>query len=305
MHGPLPTARVTLDTRPHLLVFGNEKGGSGKSTAAMHAIVGLLRDGYRVGAIDLDARQATLTRYLEARAATAAKRGISLPLPASRAVHASRAETRREAESEDEASLAEAIGALAREAEFVVIDCPGADTVLARRAHAVADTLITPINDSFVDFSMLAIVDPDNRRVVRPSVYAELVWEARKERFARDRGRLDWIVMRNRLGAREARNQRDVGATLEELAKRIGFRTVRGFGERVIFRELYLQGLTLMDMKEAGVGGSLTISHVAARQEVRSLIAAIRKGPPGDVWELKRSSPGAGPGPLAPQGDAA
>ncbi|WP_232818429.1 division plane positioning ATPase MipZ [Elioraea thermophila] len=303
MHGTLPTPRVTLDTRPHILVLGNEKGGSGKSTAAMHVIVGLLRDGYRVGAIDLDARQATLTRYLEARAATAAKRGVSLPLPASRAIHASRAETRREAEAEDEAALSEAIAALAREAEFVVIDCPGADTYLARRAHALADTLITPINDSFVDFSMLAIVDPDDRRVVRPSVYAELVWEARKARFARDRGRLDWIVMRNRLGAREARNQRDVGATLEELAKRIGFRTVRGFGERVIFRELYLQGLTLMDLKEAGIGGSLTMSHVAARQEVRTLLAAIRKGPPGDVWGLKRA--GAAVAPLAPADGAA
>ncbi len=298
MHGALPTARVTLETRPHILVLGNEKGGSGKSTAAMHVIVGLLREGYRVGAIDLDARQATLTRYLEARAATAAKRNVSLPLPVSRAVHASQAETRREAEAEDEVALAEAIAALSRETEFIVIDCPGADTVLARRAHALADTLITPINDSFVDFSMLAIVDPDDRRVVRPSIYAELVWEARKARFARDRGRLDWIVMRNRLGAREARNQRDVGAMLEELAKRIGFRTVRGFGERVIFRELYLQGLTLMDLKEAGIGGSLTMSHVAARQEVRGLLAAIRKGPPGDVWDLKRAG-AAGP-PLAP-----
>ena len=109
---------------------------------------------------------------------------------------------------------------------------------------------LSPIERSFTGclaFSMLAKVDPDDHRVVSPSVYSEMVWEARKARFARDRGRLDWIVMRNRLGAAEARNKRDVGATLEVLAKRIGFRTVRGFGERVIFRELYLQGLTLMD----------------------------------------------------------
>jgi chromosome partitioning protein len=116
-----------------------------------------------------------------------------------------------------------------------------------------------------------------------------MVWEARKARFVRDRGRLDWIVMRNRLGAAEARNKRDVGATLEALARRIGFRTVRGFGERVIFRELYLQGLTLMDLKEAGIAGGLSMSHVAARQEVRTLLAAIRKGPPGEVWGAARS----------------
>ena len=70
-------------------------------------------------------------------------------------------------------------------------------------------------------------------------------------------------------------------ATLEVLAKRIGFRTVRGFGERVIFRELYLQGLTLMDVKEVGgLGIHMGMSHVAARNEVRALLAAIRKPAP-------------------------
>lgn len=289
--------RIAVDRRPHVVVLGNEKGGSGKSTAAMHVIVGLMREGYRVAAIDLDARQGTLVRHLEARAAFSAARGVALPQPEARAVHASRAESRAAAAQEDEAALAAASAALASEAEFLVIDCPGADTPLSRAAHALADTLITPINDSFVDFSMLAKVDPDDHRVVSPSVYSEMVWEARKARFARDRGRLDWIVMRNRLGAAEARNKRDVGTTLEALAKRIGFRTVRGFGERVIFRELYLQGLTLMDLKEAGIAGGLSMSHVAARQEVRSLLAAIRKGPPGDVWALAR--PGAA---LAPAG---
>ena len=159
----------------------------------------------------------------------------------------------------------------------MVVDCPGADTYLSRLGHSYADTLITPINDSFVDFAMLAQVEPENHEVIRPSIYSEMVWEARKQRFARDRGRIDWIVMRNRMGANEARNKRDVGATLESLARRIGFRTVKGFGERVIFRELYLQGLTLMDVREAGLGIQLGMSHVAARAEVRALIGAIRK----------------------------
>jgi len=287
---------VAVEQRPHVVVLGNEKGGSGKSTAAMHVIVGLLREGYRVAALDLDARQGTLLRHLQARAAFSAARGVALPQPEARAVHPSRAENRAEAARQDEEQLAAAIAALGA-AEFLVIDCPGADTALSRAAHARADTLITPINDSFVDFSMLATVDPDDHRVISPSIYSEMVWEARKARFARDRGRLDWIVMRNRLGAAEARNKRDVGATLEALAKRIGFRTVRGFGERVIFRELYLQGLTLMDLKEAGIADRLSMSHVAARQEVRTLLAAIRKGPPGDVWG--RSRQGAA---LAPAG---
>jgi len=301
-------AGVGFERRAHVIVLGNEKGGSGKSTAAMHVIVALARDGYRVGAIDLDARQATLTRYLEARAAFAAAKGVALPLPEARAVHRSTADRRAEAEAEEEEALAEALGALSGANDFVVVDCPGADTHLSRLGHARADTLITPINDSFVDFSMLARVDPDDHAVVSPSVYSEMVWEARKARFRRDRGRLDWIVMRNRLGAAEARNKKDVGATLEVLARRIGFRTVRGFGERVIFRELFLQGLTLMDVKEAGVGVSFSMSHVAARQEVRSLVSAIRKGPPGDVWRVGAAgelaaAPAAGS--LAPAGDAA
>jgi chromosome partitioning protein len=196
------------------------------------------------------------------------------------AVHRSERDSRADAEAEERERFGAALDDLARRCEIVVIDCPGSDTYLSRLGHAHADTLVTPINDSFVDFAMLAKVDPDRHDIVQPSIYSEMVWEARKRRFSRDRGRIDWIVMRNRLGASEARNKRDVGATLDALAKRIGFRTVRGFGERVIFRELYLQGLTLMDVKEAGLGISMGMSHVAARAEVRSLIGAIRKPAP-------------------------
>lgn len=259
---------------PHLIVLGNEKGGSGKSTVAMHLVAGFLREGCAVGAIDLDARQGTMRRYVEAREATAARRGIDLVMPAFASVMRSEAPNVAEAAFEDAAALDAALGAMAG-CDIVVLDCPGADTALARAGHARADTLITPINDSYVDFSMLGTVDPENRSVIAPSIYSEMVWEARKQRFMRDKGRFDWIVMRNRIGAADARNKRDVGASLDELARRIGFRTVKGFGERVIFRELYLQGLTLMDLKEVA-GGSLSISQVAARQEVRGLMAAIR-----------------------------
>jgi chromosome partitioning protein len=273
-------ASISIERRAHVIVLGNEKGGSGKSTAAMHVIVGLLREGYRVGALDLDARQATLSGYLQARADFADRRKIALPMPRFAAVVRSDADSRATAESDEEARFTAALNDVGHEADIVVIDCPGADTFLSRLGHAHADTLITPINDSFVDFAMLAKVDPEQHEVVHPSIYSEMVWEARKRRMARDRGRIDWLVMRNRLGATEARNKRDVGATLEALAKRIGFRTVKGFGERVIFRELYLQGLTLMDVREAGLGISFGMSHVTARAEVRNLIGAIRKPPP-------------------------
>ncbi len=273
-------ATVQLERRPHVIVLGNEKGGSGKSTAAMHVIVGLLREGHAVGAIDLDARQATLSNYLAARLAYAARHQVKLPHP--RVLQVARAEldSRAAADADEQARFTAAMAELSRDCEIIVIDCPGADTHLSRLGHAQADTLITPINDSFVDFAMLAQVDAEKLDVITPSVYSEMVWEARKRRFTRDRGRIDWIVMRNRLGAGEARNKRDVGATLEQLARRIGFRTVKGFGERVIFRELYLQGLTLMDVREAGVDIALGMSHIAARGEVRALLSAIRKPGP-------------------------
>jgi chromosome partitioning protein len=266
---------VTIERRAHVIVLGNEKGGSGKSTAAMHLIVGLLREGYHVGALDLDARQATLGQYLAARQAFVTARRADLPLPRFASVERSTLDSRAAADADETNRFTSALGVMAG-CDVIVIDCPGSDTFLSRLGHAHADTLVTPINDSYVDFAMLAKVDPNNHEVIHPTVYSEMVWQARKRRFARDRGRIDWIVMRNRLGATEARNKRDVGATLEALAKRIGFRTVKGFGERVIFRELYLQGLTLMDVREAGLGIHLSMSHIAARAEVRALIGAIR-----------------------------
>lgn len=280
-------ASVMVERRAQVIVLGNEKGGSGKSTTAMHLIVGLLRDGYRVGAIDLDARQGTLSGYLASRQAFATARMVDLPQPRHVSVFRSELDSRAEAEVEEAARFDAALADLSRDCDIVVIDCPGADTYLSRLGHGAADTLITPINDSFVDFAMLAKVDPDRIEVVHPSIYSEMVWQARKRRFARDRGRIDWIVMRNRMGANEARNKRDVGSTLDALAKRIGFRTVKGFGERVIFRELYLQGLTLMDVREAGLGIQLGLSHVAARAEVRALIGAIRKPPPENGKALR------------------
>ncbi len=273
-------ASITAETKPAVIVLGNEKGGSGKSTTAIHIIVALLREGYRVGAMDLDARQGTLAGTLAARREFVESKQVPLPLPEFVAVHRSTMDNRLEAEADERARFDEAFKALATNCDIVVIDCPGADTFLSRYGHSHADTLITPINDSFVDFSMLAKVDPENHDIVKPSIYSEMVWEARKNRFAMDRGKIDWIVMRNRLAGSEARNKRDVGESLDSLAKRIGFRTLKGFGERVIFRELYLQGLTLMDVREANIGIAMGMSHVAARTEVRALVSAIKKPVP-------------------------
>jgi chromosome partitioning protein len=265
--------RMTSPTAPKIIVFGNEKGGSGKSTAAVQVAIGLLRQGRSVATLDLDARQGTLTRYLDHRAAHK-----GLPMPARGAIAQSRLSDSGEAAKAEAEALDAALAEFA-DAEFVIVDTPGSDTKLNRLAHAKADTLVTPINDSFIDFDLLARVDPATRRVLGPSVYAELVWERRKERALAGGAPIDWIVMRNRLGHSEARNRREMGEAIDELAKRIGFRVAPGFGERVIFRELFLTGLTLFDLGAAVDGPPLAMSHIAGRQEARALIDLILAPP--------------------------
>ncbi len=253
-----------------VIVFGNEKGGSGKSTAAVHVTIGLLRQGFSVASLDLDARQGTFSRYLDNRRGFAERTGQKLPMPGHWRLEP------REAITEDGAELTrDALLTAASDTDFVIIDTPGADTPASRYAHAQADLLITPINDSLIDLDLLAKVDPISRTVRGASLYAETVWDQRKARYGRDGGSIDWIVMRNRLGHTDARNKRDVAQLLETLSRRIGFRLAPGFGERVIFRELFLQGLTLLDLKTVDEGPALTMSHVAARQEVRGLLDAI------------------------------
>ncbi len=254
----------------YLIVLGNEKGGSGKSTTAVHIAVALAHDGARVGVIDLDARQRTVARYLENRAAFARKRGLALVQPEV-AVIADDAEAAPGTPRTDTAALAERLDGW-RGLDFVVVDTPGRDSALARAALARADTLVTPMNDSFVDFDLIGQVDPETYKVRRPSFFAEMVWDARKARGRADGGTVDWVVLRNRLSSLEARNMKRVGGALDELAKRVGFRVAPGLSERVIYRELFPRGLTLLDIEALE---EVSLSHVTARAELRALIAAL------------------------------
>ena len=263
------------EAKPHIVVIGNEKGGSGKSTTAMHLIAGLLQGGFRVGSIDLDAGQGTLTRYVDNRKQYNTTNGQRLVVPEHRRIEPSDLDSVLEAKVVDSSRLEASLAELGQENAFIVIDTPGSDTALSRHAHSRADTLITPLNDSYIDLDLLANVDPDTGRVRHPSRYAEMVWEQKKARALRDGGSIDWIVMRNRMGTLESRNKRSIDKTITELSRRIGFRLAPGFSERVVFRELFLKGLTLLDLRNPGSGLKMNMSHVAARQEVRQLLQAI------------------------------
>ena len=248
---------------PHRIVFANEKGGTGKSTSAVHVAIALAYQGRKVAVIDLDPRQRTLHRYLENRAETERRRAIALP-GVSFAVF----------EGQSIAALETQAEALGQGMDFLLFDTPGRDDPFARHVATTADTLVTPLNDSFVDFDLIGQVDAETFKVRKLSFYAEMIWEARKTRAATSgnaRG-MDWIVVRNRTQHSEARNMRRLDSALAELSKRVGFRIASGLSERVIYRELFPSGLTLLDK---GQLGELGTSHLVARQELRALLASL------------------------------
>ena len=258
-----------------LIVVGNEKGGSGKSTVAIHLVAGLMSAGLRVGAIDLDHRQRSFSHFFANRAQWAERQGRDYPLPKLVTVAPSERETRALAEGEEARRLDGVIGELASEVDVIVVDCPGADTALGRAAHANATVIVTPLNDSFVDFDLLAGVDPETFEAKAPSIYAEFVWESRKRQMIEKRKTIDWLVVRNRMSSTETRNQRRVSEALTKLSQRIGFRLAPGLSERVIYRELFPKGLTVIDLIEGKTRG-ITMAQVAARAEVRGLVSALR-----------------------------
>jgi len=270
------TPIISSGKKAHVIVLGNEKGGSGKTTTCMHLIVALLRLGFSVGTIDIDSRQRSLSRYLENRRQTMLKDGIELPQPQHIVLQRSQLGTVKEAEADDNERFTKTLERLASANDFVVVDSPGSDTYLSRIAHAHADTIITPINDSFVDLDVLANVDGQTMKIIKPSIYSEMVWEQKLARAKRNGGSIEWIVMRNRLSNIDAKNKRFMTTATTELSRRIGFRVAPGFSERVIFREMFLQGLTVLDIMEMNGGTGISMSHVAARQEVRDLLKTLR-----------------------------
>ncbi len=246
-------------SQARVIVVGNEKGGAGKSTIVVHLTTALLHEGARLAVVDLDIRQQSTGHFFANRTAWTKAQGVPLPEPV--------------VYSGADPELLES--ALAREADFVVVDTPGADTALSRLAHERADLIVTPMNDSFVDFDVLGAVDPVSLAVVRPSLYALTVWEARKVRAARQGRSIDWVVLRNRLASVEARNRKRVDERLAALAKRVGFRAIAGLRDRVIYRELFPFGLTVSDLSASVRPVQVSLAHVSARQELRSLMSEL------------------------------
>ena len=261
--------------QPQVIVVGNEKGGAGKSTLAIHIVCGLLHAGRRVAILDLDLRQRSMSHFFAHRAAWTAANGVILPMPIEPDLGDGKALAR--ADETEQLSRFEAAFAEAQGAEVILIDTPGGDTALSRAAHARADQIVTPMNDSFVDFDMLGTVDPVTLDLLKPSTYSESVWEARKHR-AISEGRhaaIDWVIITNRMAVAEARNRRRLEEKMQKLAKRVGFRVGPGLRDRVIYRELFPFGLTVADLSSEVRPVAVSLAHVAARQEMRNLMQSL------------------------------
>jgi chromosome partitioning protein len=270
-------ATVGVATSPHVIVVGNEKGGSGKTTIAMHIAIALLKAGQRVATIDLDSRQKSLTHYIENRRAWAQRPGMDLPLPVHFCVARADGVRVDENEAAEFAGFDKAITAVQHSQDFVVIDTPPHDSYLMRLAHSITDTLVTPLNDSFLDLNALASVDPVSFAVTEVSHYAEMVREARLQRRSVDGTTNDWVVVRNRLSTLRSRNKQLIDEGLNKLAVQLGFRYAAGISERVVYRELFPRGLTALDnLDQNGLGARGRLSQFAACEEVGALLDMLK-----------------------------
>lgn len=272
--------KSVANKKPYIFVLGNEKGGVGKTTCAMLLITVLLSYNYNVVSIDTDIRQGSLSNYIKNREI------YNLEHPGEEVLMPNHFHINNINSSVTDKELFnqifDKVGPLV---DYFVIDTPGSSTTLSNIVHSFADTVITPINDSFIDLDVIAKINHKNFDLIEPSIYSQMLWQQKIERATRDRGSINWFVLTNRLGQLHSRNKADVYNTLNKLCKRIPFKIISGFSERVIFRELFLRGLTLVDLLDTfkKLGIKLNISHIAARSELRNFISDLGIKPKHNV----------------------
>ena len=226
----------------HIIVFWNTKSGSGTSTTAMHVAIGLLRLGYKVGSIDLDAHQSTFTRYLTNRF----DYYPTSPSPVHLSIESTQGNLLNYHDKQTHDFLLTALEKLRPSFDFIIIDTPWPGEILSHPAHSYSDTLIALLNGDQTNLNEIA-------RVVHEQKDAPA----------------DWIVLQNRMSPTDTNAD-----TLDQLSATLNFRLVPGFSERDIFPTLFLKGLTLLDLKE-DPDTPITLSTLTARQEVRQILRSL------------------------------
>jgi len=269
----------------------------------MHIVVALLKAGKRVACFDLDLNQQTLTRYLANRQEWDRKHGRKLQLPdhypvkernaygTARNLKQFIAQLRKDRRARKEnfidsgglshsADLRQFISQLreigrADKHDFIIIDTPSGVQHLSLIAHGMADTLITPINDSFFDLDVLVAMESSDLEP-QLSAYANMVWRALEARSNVSGRATDWIIVRNRLEPADSNNQRQITLVLDVLQRKLGFRVARGLLERPAYREFFAAGLTVFDFAEGSESSAeFNRSNSIARVELENLIREI------------------------------
>ncbi len=258
-----------MTKKSHIIVVSNEKGGTGKSTLSMHLAVLLLNEGFKVATIDVDGRQGTLSKYIENRKSNNLKNNLNLPIPEhiSFSIDSDM--------SENIENLKQTVEKLQTDFDAILIDTPGSKNYLFDEAHKYADTLITPISDSFLDLSVIADIDFETQKIKNPSHYAMHIWEVKKHLAAQGKAFLNWIVVGNKISPFQSNNQKQVFSYLKKLEKLYGFRSIIGVKDRAIYKEMFLEGLTVLDMQNETLKMKMSMSHLAAKREIFKLAEFI------------------------------
>ncbi|MBP5399763.1 MAG: AAA family ATPase [Alphaproteobacteria bacterium] len=259
-------------SKAHIITISNEKGGTGKSTISMHLAILLIQEGFKTAVVDMDGRQGTLSNYIKNRHSFGIQNHINLIAPQLVTI------TPRENPLEYQNHVSEikmAIDELSKSYDAIIIDTPGNKNYLFELAHKLADTLITPISDSFIDLNVLATIDENNPQKQQAGQYAQFVWEIKKYLAQQGKPLLNWIVVGNKISPFNSRNKNLFFDHLQKISKMYGFRIAGNLRDRTIYKEMFPQGLTVLDLNTKNLKSKMTISHLAAKQEIKSLAEFI------------------------------
>jgi chromosome partitioning protein len=229
-----------------IIVFGGIKGGTGKSTLAFHIATCAHMNNKKIVTIDCDFPQFSFSKYYENR-----KKNKSLD---------EKLIWQNHHKITDLTKLPDMI----EKDTVYLIDTPGKYDPHITKIHGMADIIISPVNDSFLDID--TIMKLDQGKWAMPGYYYETIMENKK--YKKDSM---WIVVRNRSTHINSKHKRTVEERLTELSKRINFTLMQGLRERTIFRELFNEGSTVLDVESK----KMSLSHLAAKMEVKLLWKTI------------------------------